>query len=214
MHKLIGSVFISLTVISCSNLNRNEKNSLNRTSVDTADFHAKLVLEGERYRKRLLKNLNEPDIETATIQTYRFWLWQAFDSCQVLFRVEKDSIDNVTLTTKYYLREHPDGTGKDTVLNVSEKRLTIKDWETIETKSKESYFWTLEETDNPVRDGTDGSSWTIEGKRFPEYPSDTIGNHFKSYSSVNRLCPYRGSFHELGVTIAKLSNQRYEKSIY
>ena len=147
-------------------------------------------------------------------ETYTFYLWQAFDTCQVIFRVEKDSLDHVTLTTKYFNPRFPDGRGKDTLLQVTTKALTIKDWNEVKNKIDESYFWTLEQDDNPTRDGIlDGSGWTISGKRFPSSYEKKFSN-FKRYTTVYRRCPYKGSFHDLGVTIAKMSNPKFEKTIY
>jgi hypothetical protein len=214
MLKQIGAILISIIICSCSNP-KEDKQKINKTSLDSnLARKTKQEIERDNYWNRLLINLDEPDLKTTEKSTYRFMLWQAFDSCLVLFRVEKDSSNNVTLTTKYYLQAHPDGTGKDTVLEVLKRNLTLKDWKEIEDKSDESYFWTLEGTDNPERHLLDGSGWTIEGKRFPDYPSEEIDNQFKGYTMVYRRCPYKGSFHDFGVTIAKMSNQLYGKRIY
>lgn len=216
MLKAISAILISILICSCSYPKKEQENqALNKITIDTtANERTKDAFDRDSYWSNLLKHLDEPDLKTSTKEAYRFMLFQAFDTCLVLFRIEKDSVNKVRLTTKYYLEEHLDGTGKDTVLKVLKKNLTIKDWEKLDEKVRESYFWTLEAYDNPEVNGTDGSSWTIEGRRFPSKYEIDRHIEFKEYTIVGRRSPNKGSFHELGITIAKMSNELYEKEIY
>ena len=164
---------------------------------------------------KLLRDLFEPDSKEYKINVFRFILFKAYHY-NVLFRIEKDLFNKITLTTKYFsVSGGVDGTELRFELVKEEKKyLTLKDWKKIKSKSLESYFWSLELYDNPRRGFDDGSFWIIEGKRIKEFPHELPNEPFKDYTRVKRKSPYKGSFFDLGLTNASIYDKFDTKKLY
>lgn len=161
-----------------------------------------------------MKNLGEPDFRILNKNSYRLILWQAFDTCSVLFRIEKDSLDTINMTVKYFKYKEIADHGRDTLIKQIDTRLSLIEWNLISEKANESYLWSMEFDDNPNRNGfTDGSSWIIEGKRIPnDYEVNNLV--FKDYTILYRRCPYKGSLFDFGSTLVKFSKSFSPEKIY
>lgn len=215
MTRTLNLILILLTFFSCSNpKEETQKLAPKRTPSDSIIYNIFRTDSMNTARiDNQLKNLNEPDLKNYKNDAYRFILFQAFKDYCLLFRIERDKMDNVTLTTKHFWLKSPTGEGKDTVIKETKIILTSKDWDKIQDKINESYFWTLELNDNPPRHIDDGSYWIIEGKRvrYLHLPTEP----FKDYTRVQRNSPYEGSsFYELGEFIATRNTEFKAKNLY
>ncbi len=215
LAKLLSLYIVILLIInSCTN-NTDEKQEIRKfsnTEESRIDKYRRNALKEDSVFNlridRLLKHLNEPDLRTSKIETFRFILHEYPKSEHVLFRIEKDSNNKVTFITKYYVRkDEMTGEGEDSVTKEIVKVLTLADWEKIRIKSLESYFWSLEMRDSYEPGPCRGAFWTIEGKRQSHYGYES----FKEYARVYRVIPYKGSFFELGLAIAQLHDKSMEK---
>jgi hypothetical protein len=195
---------IMLPFLSC-NVDEQKKNEPEKISSDSPQDNA----IHER-RLQTLKKLNEPDLRTYDKESFRFILYQHLHGSLMLFRVDKDSLNSVSMTIKYFLT----GNEKDSLLKEMKKDLTLADWDTLVRKSREAYFWSLEYLDNPAILNCDGVGWLIEGKRnLSKFEKSPQLNAVKDYTMVSRACPYRGSFFELGAAMATMSGEMERKEL-
>jgi len=166
------------------------------------------VQKTDSTRKSYLRSLDEPDIKTAKLETYRYY-WSLFLDNDYLFRIQKNASGIVTLTSKCVLhckgnirRVYKDkayGAGGDTVIAACSQTVTEKDWKRFRSILNGSYYWALEHTSCANCEVLDGNGLTLESM------SGCCDNDTLRYRVVSIHEPRNGNFREASIFLLRIS---------
>ena len=212
-YKEDASDSVDILLSQLNNLNKKigEDNNLSDFFVnDTLDYEVlkKSILHKELTVKKstsLLYDINEP-ILSENLQenqiTFRITRHGPFDTIVIVrfYRIDYFNDSSITLTSKM-ARQY----NNDSLILIHETKLEvdIKDWNIINSKIRQSYFWDL--TRRTEDAGCDGTTIIIEGAH------NNFGMRrlrIPQYQKVERWNPVGNDFESISCFITKLSGEK------
>jgi hypothetical protein len=209
------SLILSLLLFGCTN-DKFEKETGGKINTDTTNYGA-IDSKDDSFRNAFFLNIDEPLLKDAEIETYRFMWGRIFNNDYIL-RIEKSSDSNIHLISKCFLEGFPGSkrmykgkqvdTGTDTIVESTNQRITINQWNSFKEILEGSYYWAL---NIPCRYGTgylDADVLILESK------SDVCIADTLSYHLVAIEVPKKGNFRDAFKKLLQLSNlTKDDKSI-
>lgn len=199
MNNSIFCFFLVIVLtVSCSNPNPYE------CKIDQAVISKNDSILNDKWEKKsyhtFLKRNHEPDLKTSNDKAYRLSVFYSFERDQWIYRVRQTPEGRVLTIKKTYRKAYKDYCGvHDTIIS---KKISLKQWESIDKAVNSNCFWTLEYFDG--RHGLDGASYRVEA--FDPEAENPVG---KNYAWVVRWSPEKGtSFRAICDAIQELDDDK------
>jgi len=160
-------------------------------------FQSRFDSTGLESMKTFLKIYNEPEMNTLDHESYRLFFGHVFSDTIHIIRIG-NSNSNYYFMHKKLIR---DSDTTAVVVENIEKNLPISEWKIFKKSIYRNEYWMLpREID---KEGLDGGTWTIEGRR----PDAEICKK-RIYHIVSRWSPEEGKFRKICEKLIEIDEEK------